>query len=66
MPFSYGSRGGTTIKDVEYGRNGGGRVWVEVVDTVDVSGGVYADGGDGGFKGGGGSGGSIYIKAHKM
>nr|GEY07610.1 ephrin type-B receptor [Tanacetum cinerariifolium] len=66
VPFSYGSRGGTTSKDEEYGGNGGGRVWVEAVNTVDVSGGVYADGGDGGVKGGGGSGGSIYVKARKM
>ncbi|EXB24696.1 hypothetical protein L484_005490 [Morus notabilis] len=65
-PASYGSRGGSTSKEVEYGGEGGGRIWVEVDGTVDVCGSVLADGGYGGLKGGGGSGGSIYIKAHRI
>ncbi|KAK7319925.1 hypothetical protein RJT34_04654 [Clitoria ternatea] len=65
-PWSYGSKGGTTSKDEKYGGEGGGRIWIEVVDSIEVSGGLFADGGDGGMKGGGGSGGSIYIKAHRM
>lgn len=65
-PASYGSKGGSTSKEVEYGGEGGGRIWVEVDGTVDVSGNLLADGGHGGLKGGGGSGGSIYIKAHRM
>lgn len=66
LPFDYGSKGGTTSKDEDYGGKGGGRVRVEVVDAVELFGSVYADGGDGGVKGGGGSGGSIFVKAHKM
>lgn len=65
-PASYGSRGGSTSKEVEYGGEGGGRIWMEVDGTVDVCGSVLADGGYGGLKGGGGSGGSIYIKARRM
>lgn len=65
-PYNYGSKGGTTSKDQDYGGKGGGRVWVEVVDAVEVSGSLYADGGDGGNKGGGGSGGSIFVKSRKM
>nr|GEU62667.1 RNA-directed DNA polymerase, eukaryota, reverse transcriptase zinc-binding domain protein [Tanacetum cinerariifolium] len=57
--LSYESRGGTTSKDEEFGR----RVWVEVVDAVDVGGGVYADGGAGGVKSREGSSESIYVKA---
>ncbi|XP_071713912.1 uncharacterized protein [Rutidosis leptorrhynchoides] len=65
-PYSYGSKGGTTSKDEDYGGSGGGRVWVEVVDVVEVSGSIFADGGDGGLKGGGGSGGSIFLRSQKM
>lgn len=65
-PWSYGSKGGTTVKNESYGGGGGGRIWFEVVDTVEVSGDLLANGGDGGIKGGGGSGGSIFVKAHRM
>ncbi|XP_062163420.1 uncharacterized protein LOC133870340 isoform X2 [Alnus glutinosa] len=65
-PCSFGSRGGTTSKEAEYGGLGGGRVKMEIVGYVVVEGSIWADGGDGGTKGGGGSGGSIYIKAYKM
>ncbi|KVH93854.1 hypothetical protein Ccrd_004082, partial [Cynara cardunculus var. scolymus] len=65
-PYNYGSKGGTTSKDQDYGGKGGGRVWVEVVDAIEASGSIYADGGDGGNKGGGGSGGSIFVKSWKM
>ncbi|XP_010267092.1 PREDICTED: uncharacterized protein LOC104604458 [Nelumbo nucifera] len=66
LPWSYGSKGGTTSKEEDYGGGGGGRIKLEIVNFLDVRGTVLADGGDAGFKGGGGSGGSIYIKAHKM
>ncbi|KAL3644317.1 hypothetical protein CASFOL_012249 [Castilleja foliolosa] len=65
-PCSYGSKGGTTNREEDYGGRGGGRIWLEVNKTVDVLGMLLADGGDGGVKGGGGSGGSIYIKSRIM
>ncbi|XP_020215510.1 uncharacterized protein LOC109799381 isoform X2 [Cajanus cajan] len=65
-PWSYGSKGGTTSKEEKYGGEGGGRIKFVVVDSIDVSGDLLANGGDGGIKGGGGSGGSIYVKAHRM
>ncbi|XP_027340445.1 uncharacterized protein LOC113853926 isoform X2 [Abrus precatorius] len=65
-PWSYGSKGGTTSKDEKYGGEGGGRIRFDIVDSIEVSGDLLANGGDGGIKGGGGSGGSIYIKAHRM
>ncbi|RXH74676.1 hypothetical protein DVH24_029397 [Malus domestica] len=65
-PVSYGSKGGTTSKDEKYGGEGGGRIWLEARSSIDLSGSVLADGGDGGIKGGGGSGGSIFVKARRM
>ncbi|GJT46115.1 hypothetical protein Tco_0954830 [Tanacetum coccineum] len=65
-PLSYGSRGGTTSREVDYGGGGGGKVMVVVKSNVEMNGGLFADGGDGGPRGGGGSGGSVYIKAYKM
>ncbi|KAL3650773.1 hypothetical protein CASFOL_007176 [Castilleja foliolosa] len=65
-PWSYGSKGGTTSKEFDYGGGGGGRVMFLVSRLLEVNGSILADGGDGGARGGGGSGGSIYIKAHKM
>ncbi|XP_057985855.1 uncharacterized protein LOC110667066 isoform X2 [Hevea brasiliensis] len=65
-PTSYGSRGGSTSKEVSYGGGGGGKVKLTISDYVVVDGYILADGGDGGTKGGGGSGGSICIKAYKM
>ncbi|XP_014509165.1 uncharacterized protein LOC106768496 isoform X1 [Vigna radiata var. radiata] len=65
-PWSYGSKGGTTSKEEKYGGEGGGRIKLDAVDSIDVSGDLLANGGDGGIKGGGGSGGSIFIKAHRM
>ncbi|KAG6723483.1 hypothetical protein I3842_03G210200 [Carya illinoinensis] len=52
VPGSYGSKGGTTVKEVN--------------TTLQVSGNLFADGGDGGAKGGGGSGGSIFVSAQRM
>ncbi|WCJ42610.1 hypothetical protein M5689_023407 [Euphorbia peplus] len=66
QPWSYGSKGGTTSKEDDYGGDGGGRIGFEVVNLIDVGGSLVADGGHGGIKGGGGSGGSINIKAHRM
>ncbi|XP_044471176.1 uncharacterized protein LOC123200112 isoform X2 [Mangifera indica] len=65
-PESFGSKGGTTSKEVDYGGGGGGRVKLEIAGFVVVDGSILADGGDGGNKGGGGSGGSIFIQAQKM
>ncbi|KAL8128611.1 hypothetical protein V2J09_017766 [Rumex salicifolius] len=65
-PWSFGSKGGTTSKDKDYGGGGGGRIRLNVTDLIEVGGSLLADGGSGGLKGGGGSGGSIYIKANKM
>lgn len=66
VPFSYGSKGGTSSREVDYGGGGGGRIMLLVDRFLEVNGSLLADGGDGGTKGGGGSGGSIYIKAYKM
>ncbi|XP_068313299.1 uncharacterized protein [Pyrus communis] len=65
-PASFGSRGGSTSKEVDYGGLGGGRVRLQVKELLVVEGSVLAEGGGGGNRGGGGSGGSIYIKAHRM
>lgn len=65
-PWSYGSRGGTTSREVEYGGGGGGRVKMVIEGLLVVDGSILTDGGDGGNKGGGGSGGSIHIKGFKM
>ncbi|GAB2219699.1 hypothetical protein Droror1_Dr00007336 [Drosera rotundifolia] len=65
-PWSYGSKGGTTTKEKDFGGGGGGRIKINVTEWIDTRGTLLADGGDGGFMGGGGSGGSIFIKAHKM
>ncbi|XP_013598982.1 PREDICTED: uncharacterized protein LOC106306780 isoform X2 [Brassica oleracea var. oleracea] len=65
-PEVYGSRGGSTSNEVDYGGGGGGKVAVEVVGCVGLNGSVVADGASGGVKGGGGSGGSIFVLAHKM
>ncbi|KAI4379802.1 hypothetical protein MLD38_006052 [Melastoma candidum] len=66
VPGSYGSKGGSTSKEADYGGGGGGRVSIVVKETVQVNGSILADGGEGGELGGGGAGGSIYIKAQKM
>lgn len=65
-PFEYGSPGGSTSREERFGGGGGGRINLMVTNDVDVSGTFLAEGGNGGIKGGGGSGGSIYIKAHRM
>ncbi|KAL3566406.1 hypothetical protein D5086_031821 [Populus alba] len=65
-PCSYGSKGGSTSKEVDYGGGGGGRVKMTVKEYLVLDGAVLADGGSGGVKGGGGSGGSIHLKAYKM
>ena len=64
-PCSYGSKGGSTSVEKDYGGAGGGIVWLFAQDLV-MNGTVLADGGDSSEKGGGGSGGSIYIKAATM
>ncbi|XP_071730346.1 uncharacterized protein [Rutidosis leptorrhynchoides] len=65
-PLEYGSKGGTTSKEVDYGGGGGGKMMVVVTGNIEMNGVLLAEGGDGGPRGGGGSGGSIYIKAYKM
>ncbi|KDP34141.1 hypothetical protein JCGZ_07712 [Jatropha curcas] len=65
-PSSYGSKGGSTSKEVDYGGLGGGILKFTIIEYLLVDGYILADGGYGGQKGGGGSGGSIHLKAHKM
>ncbi|CAH1451664.1 unnamed protein product [Lactuca virosa] len=65
-PWSYGSKGGTTSLDVDYGGGGGGRIKLVVKNLLEMNGSLLAEGGNGGTQGGGGSGGSIYLKAYKM
>lgn len=65
-PWSYGSKGGSTSEEIDYGGGGGGRVKMDILQLLDVNGSLLADGAYGGPKGGGGSGGSIFIKAYKM
>ncbi|KAK9715457.1 hypothetical protein RND81_06G166800 [Saponaria officinalis] len=65
-PWSFGSRGGTTSREVDFGGEGGGRIWFDVTDSIELSGSLLADGGKAGAKGGGGAGGSIFIRATKM
>ena len=65
-PWSFGSKGGSTSKTVDYGGGGGGKVRLHVSEFLVVNAQVMADGGEGGNKGGGGSGGSIHIMAYKM
>lgn len=62
-PWSYGSRGGTTSQEFDYGGGGGGRIKMVIDGYVVLDGSISADGG---HKGGGGSGGSIYLIAYKM
>ncbi|XP_047328545.1 uncharacterized protein LOC124931994 [Impatiens glandulifera] len=66
QPCSFGSKGGTTSKEEDYGGKGGGLISLHVEGYIEINGSVLADGGNGGIKGGGGSGGSIFIKALKM
>ncbi|KAA8522109.1 hypothetical protein F0562_012577 [Nyssa sinensis] len=65
-PWSYGSKGGATSAEHEFGGSGGGRVMLEVKDILYLNGSVTAEGGDGGPNEGGGSGGSIIIHALKL
>ncbi|KAH0940840.1 hypothetical protein HID58_000477 [Brassica napus] len=51
-PEVYGSRGGTTSNEVDYGGGGGGMVAMEVLGRVGLNGSVLADGDSGGVKGG--------------
>ncbi|CAH9131244.1 unnamed protein product [Cuscuta epithymum] len=44
-PFSFGSKGGSTNRDDDFGGKGGGRIWLESRDTVDAQGFLLADGG---------------------
>lgn len=65
-PWSYGSKGGSTSREIDYAGGGGGKVKMDILQLLDVNGSLLANGGNGGAKGGGGAGGSIYIKAYKM
>lgn len=66
QPWAYGSKGGGTSENHKFGGSGGGRVWLEIADTLYMNGSVTAEGGEGGSLGGGGSGGSIIIRATKL
>ncbi|MQM12790.1 hypothetical protein Taro_045709 [Colocasia esculenta] len=65
-PESYGSKGGSTSREKDYGGGGGGRIRFNMTDTLEVNGVILSDGGEGGLKGGGGSGGSIFLISSKM
>lgn len=65
-PWSYGSKGGSTSAERQYGGDGGGRVMVKVNDSLIVDGTISAEGGRGSLEGGGGSGGSIIVHALKL
>lgn len=65
-PWSYGSKGGSTSAEKQYGGDGGGRIMLKVKDSLQVDGYVCAEGGNGGYGGGGGSGGSIMVHALKL
>lgn len=65
-PWSYGSKGGGTSAEHQFGGSGGGRVKLVVKDILYLNGSVLAEGGDGGAEGGGGSGGSIIVHAQKL
>lgn len=65
-PESFGSGGGSTSKESDYGGLGGGIVNMVVHKVLEMNASLLAEGGDGGTKGGGGSGGSIYIKGYRM
>uniref|UniRef100_A0A7N1A4F4 DUF8003 domain-containing protein n=1 Tax=Kalanchoe fedtschenkoi TaxID=63787 RepID=A0A7N1A4F4_KALFE len=65
-PWSYGSKGGHSSFHRDSEGKGGGRVKLEVNDTISLNGSVTAEGGDGGKEGGGGSGGSIIIRSRNL
>lgn len=65
-PWSYGSKGSGTSMEHKFGGRGGGRVKIEVKDTLYLNGCIMVEGGDGGSRGGGGSGGSIIIRVLKL
>lgn len=65
-PWSYGSKGGGTSDEYQFGGGGGGCVLLISKDILYLNGSVFAEGGDGGLKGGGGSGGSIFVIALKL
>ncbi|CAA6666999.1 unnamed protein product [Spirodela intermedia] len=51
-PWSFGSKGGSASADRQYGGDGGGRIMLKVVDTLNIDGFVLAEGGEGGLRGG--------------
>ncbi|KAJ9537317.1 hypothetical protein OSB04_030050 [Centaurea solstitialis] len=65
-PLNYGSKGGTTSKDADYGGGGGGKIMVVVKGNIEMNGSLLAEGGAGGPRGEVVRVGSIYIKAYKM
>ncbi|KAJ7530030.1 hypothetical protein O6H91_15G075800 [Diphasiastrum complanatum] len=65
-PWSYGSRGGSTSLDGDFGGGGGGRVNITVETLLEVNGMIDADGGSGKSEGGGGSGGSVVVRARLL
>ena len=64
-PTMFGSAGGG-----EYGGRGGGRIWLNVTDTIQIDGTISANGGSGetvlGKLSGGGSGGSIWLHCNTV
>ncbi len=63
-PSLFGSGGGSNANPNNYGGYGGGKVFIDVTDTLSVAGDINADGQDGygsGSRSGGGSGGALKI-----
>ncbi|KAK3576661.1 hypothetical protein CHS0354_004945 [Potamilus streckersoni] len=62
QPYAYGSAGGGGRG---IGGNGGGMLWLNVSNVLEIDGEIRANGGNAtGLSGGGGSGGSIWIYTH--
>lgn len=66
VPWSYGSKGGSSSTENKYGGYGGGRIMIKVKDSLIVEGTITAEGGKGNLEGGGGSGGSIIVQTKKL
>ncbi|XP_033640829.1 uncharacterized protein LOC117301055 [Asterias rubens] len=65
-PYVFGSAGGLGINSASGGR-GGGLIWMNVTDTIEIDGQVTANGGSAdGNGGGGGSGGSVWVYCHTI
>ena len=64
-PTDFGCRGGVGNNANTYGR-GGGIVYLNIHDMLQVDGHISVNGGAGTSRGGGGSGGSVWIDTHRI